>query len=148
MLQNKKKAPTLAEFKVLLKENKLKATPQRIAVHKAMLHLGHASADMVQEEIYKTGKDKVTVATVYNILTGLSELGIYHHRLSATNKMFFDVNTFKHIHMYDIVNNEFKDVIDDELIEIVENRLLSKNLKGYDIDNIDIQIICRPESKK
>ena len=35
----------------LLKKNGLKATPQRLAVHEAMTHLGHASADQVAELI-------------------------------------------------------------------------------------------------
>ena len=39
-------APTLDEFKVLLRNKNLKATPQRVAVHESMLSIGHASADM------------------------------------------------------------------------------------------------------
>ena len=36
-------------FKSVLKRHSLKATPQRLAVHEAMLSLGHASADQVCE---------------------------------------------------------------------------------------------------
>ena len=36
------KCPTLEEFKQLLKKHSLKATPQRLAVHEAMIVLGHA----------------------------------------------------------------------------------------------------------
>ena len=70
-------------FKTSLKRHGLKATPQRLAVHEAMMKLGHASADMVTEEIRKNGTTKVTVASVYNILSNLALLGIYDHRLSA-----------------------------------------------------------------
>jgi len=38
------KAPSIEEFKSLLKGNGLKVTPQRLAVHEAMLRLGHACA--------------------------------------------------------------------------------------------------------
>lgn len=143
-MEKNNKAPTIEDFRKLLKQNGLKITPQRIAVHEAMLKLGHASADMVTDEILNAKKVKVTVASVYNILTQISLLGIYHHRLSDNNKMYFDVNTFKHFHLYDTVNHTFADVIDDELYEQIENKLLSRRFKGYKIDGIDVQILAHP----
>ena len=145
---NTHRCPNLEEFKVILKKHSLKATPQRLAVHQAMTVLGHASADMVTDEIKKEGTAKVTVASVYNILTHLAMLGVYHYRLSANNKMYFDVNTFKHIHFYDKANHEFKDVIDDELIRIIESHLCRKRVKGYKIEGFDIQLIGHPTRKK
>lgn len=145
---NTHKCPNLEEFKVILKKHELKATPQRLAVHEAMMSLGHASADMVTEAIKEKGAAKVTVASVYNILTHLAMLGVYHYRLSANNKMYFDVNTFKHIHFYDQANHMFKDVIDDELVSIIESHLSRKRVKGYKIENFDIQLIGRPTRKK
>mgnify|MGYP003294708541 CR=1 FL=1 len=145
---NTHRCPNLEEFKAILKKHSLKATPQRLAVHQAMTVLGHASADMVTDEIKKKGTAKVTVASVYNILTHLAMLGVYHYRLSANNKMYFDVNTFKHIHFYDKANHEFKDVIDDELIRIIESHLCRKRVKGYKIEGFDIQLIGHPTRKK
>lgn len=145
---NTHRCPNLEEFKAILKKHSLKATPQRLAVHQAMTVLGHASADMVTDEIKKEGTAKVTVASVYNILTHLAMLGVYHYRLSANNKMYFDVNTFKHIHFYDKANHEFKDVIDDELIRIIESHLSRKRVKGYKIEGFDIQLIGHPTRKK
>jgi Fe2+ or Zn2+ uptake regulation protein len=138
------KAPDLDKFRTLLKKYNLKVTPQRLAVHEAMLALGHASADMVTEYIITRGKAKVTVASVYNILSQLTLLGIYNHRMSANNKMYFDVNTFKHFHLYDTVNNCYTDVIDEDLQKIIEDRLLNKHYKGYKVDDIDVQILCHP----
>jgi Fur family peroxide stress response transcriptional regulator len=138
------KAPDLDKFSTLLKKYNLKVTPQRLAVHEAMLALGHASADMVTEYIITRGKAKVTVASVYNILSQLTLLGIYNHRMSANNKMYFDVNTFKHFHLYDTVNNCYTDVIDEDLQKIIEDRLLNKHYKGYKVDDIDVQILCHP----
>ena len=105
----------IEHFKNILKSHSLKATPQRLAVHEAMLKLGHASADMVTEEIQKSSGTKVTVASVYNILTSMAMLGIYHHRLSSNNKMYFDVNTFRHFHIYDCENHQYRDVVDNDL---------------------------------
>ena len=48
---NTHKCPNLEEFKEILRKHSLKATPQRLAVHEAMMELGHASADMVTEMI-------------------------------------------------------------------------------------------------
>lgn len=142
------RCPNIEEFKKILKKHALKATPQRLAVHEAMMALGHASADMVTEKIRIKGDTKVTVASVYNILTHLAMLGVYDYRLSANNKMYFDVNTFKHIHLYDHDNHLFKDVIDDELIDLIEAHLGRKRFKGYKIEGIDIQLIGRPTRKK
>jgi Fe2+ or Zn2+ uptake regulation protein len=136
------------DFKLLLKKHSLKATPQRLAVHEAMLSLGHASADMVTEAISEKGEAKVTVASVYNILTNMAMLGIYDFRHSANNKMYFDVNTFKHMHLYDQENHIFKDVIDDELITLIESHLSRKRIRGYKIQSIDIQLIGRPTKKR
>jgi Fe2+ or Zn2+ uptake regulation protein len=138
----------MEEFKQLLKKHSLKATPQRLAVHEAMMSLGHACADMVTESIKEKGTAKVTLASVYNILTHMAMLGIYHYRLSANNKMYFDVNTFKHIHFYDKDNHTFRDVIDDELVQIIESHLSRKRVRGYKIDSFDIQLIGRPTRKK
>ena len=135
-------------FKTDLKRHGLKATPQRLAVHQAMMKLGHASADMVTDEIKKNGATKVTVASVYNILTNLALLGIYDHRMSSNNKMYFDVNTFKHLHIYDCENHEYSDDIDEELLDLVEKHLTRRKFKGYRIEDIDIQLIGRPTRRK
>lgn len=137
----------MENFKSALKRYSLKATPQRLAVHEAMLKLGHASADMVAEEL-SNSNTKVTIASVYNILTQLALLGIYDHRMSSNNKMYFDVNTFRHIHIYDCENHLYKDVMDDELLDIVESHLGKRRFRGYKIDHIDIQLVGRPSKKK
>jgi Fe2+ or Zn2+ uptake regulation protein len=145
---NTHKCPTIEEFKNILKKHSLKATPQRLAVHEAMISLGHACADMVTEAIKEKGSAKVTLASVYNILTHMAMLGVYNYRLSANNKMYFDVNTFKHIHFYDQDNHVFRDVIDDELVAMIESHLNKKRIKGYKVESIDIQLVGRPTKKK
>ena len=145
---NTHKCPTIEEFKNILKKHSLKATPQRLAVHEAMISLGHACADMVTEAIKEKGSAKVTLASVYNILTHMAMRGVYNYRLSANNKMYFDVNTFKHIHFYAQDNHVFRDVIDDELVAMIESHLNKKRIKGYKVESIDIQLVGRPTKKK
>ena len=145
---NTHKCPTIEEFKNILKKHSLKATPQRLAVHEAMISLGHACADMVTEAIKEKGSAKVTLASVYNILTHMAMLGVYNYRLSANNKMYFAVNTFKHIHFYDQDNHVFRDVIDDELVAMIESHLNKKRIKVYKVESIDKQLVGRPTKKK
>jgi len=145
---NQQKPVDLKEFKAILKRHGLKATPQRIAVHEAMLKLGHASADMVEDDIHAAGTTKVTAASVYNILSQLALLGVYDHRLSSNNKMYFDVNTFRHIHVYDSENNTYRDLVDNELMDAVYEKVGRKRFRGYSVENIDIQIVVRPTKRK
>lgn len=138
-----KTAPDVETFRSILKGKGLKATPQRIAVHEAMLNLGHASADMVVEKLSLEGVD-VTVSSVYNILSTLADLKIYGRRTSSNNKMYFDVNTFRHFHLYNYVDNEYKDIIDEELANLIESHFKGRRFRGLKVDFIDVQIICRP----
>lgn len=135
-------------FRKFLKKNGLKATPQRLAVHRAMTSLGHASADMVTLQLEEEGKDFITKASVYNILRELAQLGLYGYRMSRANKMFFDVNAFEHPHVYDLENHVFRDIMDDDLVSIVDDFLGRKKFKGYTIEGIDIQILVKPTRRR
>lgn len=137
----------MTEFREFLKKAGLKATPQRIEVHRAMLELGHASADMVVQNILDSGNAEVTMASVYNTLSNLAELGVYSHRTSSNNKMYFDVNVGDHIHFYDSCGNSYQDVKDNNLLDLVKTHLKGRRFKGYKVDSIDIQIIGHPTNK-
>ena len=146
--QNIKNHTNIEQFKSLLKKHSLKATAQRLAVHEAMMQLGHASADMVTDAIRKKGETKVTVATVYNILSQLALLGIYDYRMSANNKMYFDINTFPHIHIYDREAHHYRDLMDDELLSMIQDRLRHKRFRGFKVEHIDIQLVGVSSKKK
>ena len=142
-----RKAPDMETFKALLRRHSLKATPQRMAVHEAMLAKGHASADAVRDWITQNSAVRITAPSVYNILSQLALLGIYHHRLSANNKMYFDVNTDRHIHLYDVRNNTYRDILDDELMDLIDAKLSRRRFRGYKVEGVDIQILCKPTRK-
>ena len=139
--------PTLDEFRTRLKRHGLKATRQRLEVHEAMMALSHASADMVTEEIARRGVVRVTVASVYNILSQLADLKIYSRRLSSNSKMYFDINNYRHIHLYDRESHKFRDLMDEELMELVQSHLKRRKFKGFTVEDIDIQLIARPTRK-
>ncbi len=148
MQTSSKDVMDIDKFVRTLKAHSLKVTPQRIAVHNAMIELEHASADMVRDYINRNSQTAVTIASVYNILTQLALFGFYRHRLSADNKMYFDVRSSNHIHLYDSVNNVYQNVFDAELISDVTARLKHHRFKGYKMDYVDILIMCHPTRRR
>ena len=138
----------MQEFRTMLRRHNLKATRQRLAVHEVMMDLVHASADMVREELALRGGAQVTVGSVYNILTQLSDCHIYNRRLSTGGKMFFDAINSPHIHLYDRENNTYRDLVNDDLQELVMTHLRRRRFKGYTLEGVDIQFIARPTNRK
>ena len=147
MVRQKHPIPTLDDFRTHLRRHNLKATRQRLAVHEAMMELEHASADMVREKLTERGTT-VTTASVYNILSQLADYRIYGRRLSATNKMFFDVDASRHLHLYDRENHCYRNLVDEQLALLVNTQLKRRKFKGFTIEDIDIQIIAKPTKKK
>lgn len=143
-----RKAPDLDKFRKLLKDKSLKETPQRLAVHGAMMVLVHASADMVAEYLALNSDVGISLPSVYNVLTGLADAGIYARRMSSNNKMYFDVNTGRHVHLYDKRNNVYRDLEDDGLLSLVEAHFKGRRFKGYKLEGVDIQLICRPSRNR
>lgn len=135
-------------FIARLKAHDLKATPQRIAVHEAMVELGHANAAQVSEFIERKGETKITLASIYNILCQLAVLGIYSYRNSASNKMYFDVNTRKHVHLYDKQTDTYVDVDDEELCSQIDSYIKKKRFRGYKVEGYDLNILCHPSGRK
>lgn len=136
------------EIVPVLKAHGLKATPQRLAVHQAMISLGHASADQVADFINRNNSTKITTASIYNVLYQFCELGIYAPRHSGNNKMYFDVNTCPHIHLYDKENDSYMDVMDEELIAFIDEHLRKKRIKGYKFEGFELNIVARQRKKK
>lgn len=148
MIKPEHREKELDKFRGRLEKVRLKATSQRIAIHEAMMDLGHASADMVCEWLKNNSDTKVTLASVYNNLAQLALLQIYGYRMSANNKMYFDVTVKPHFHMYDCINHTYKDINDEKLYSELIEKIGTKRFRGYKIDNIDIQFVVRPSKKK
>ncbi len=132
----------MLNIKEKIHKSGLKATPQRIAIYQAMNKLGHASADMLADELNGVFPS-LTVATIYNVLESFVEKGLLVRRCSSNNKMYFDINTHEHAHLYDVQTNTHIDYSDPELMKIVENYIKSKDgqLANFKVSSIDIQLI-------
>ena len=129
-------------IKEKIQQTGLKATPQRIAVYKEMQNLGHACADMVAENL-KESFPSLTVATIYNVLDSFVEVGLLVKRFSSINKMYFDVNTYDHVHIYDEQMNAYKDYNDPVLVKMVTDYLNNVEIPNFKFRTVDIQILGR-----
>lgn len=139
--------PDILQFKRLLRDKNLKATPQRMAVHEAMSALGHASAEDVSQWIAEQGEVRVSPASVYNILSLLADLGIYARCSGRGGKKVFDVRAKQHFHLYDTRNEAWRDLEDPTLLSLMEAQLKGRRFRGYRIEGFELQLLCRPTRK-
>jgi Fur family peroxide stress response transcriptional regulator len=123
-----------------IKEAGLKATPQMLAIYESMRKLGHASVDMVIEDL-KNSFPTLTVATIYNVLESFVNTGLLTRRFSSNNKMYFDVNVYEHAHFYDQEENSYMDFHDPELVRLVMDYLSTKQIEKFDVKTVDIQLV-------
>jgi len=136
--------PDIIQFKRLLRDHGLKATPQRTAVHEAMSALVHAGADDVAAWIAERGSVRISPASVYNILTLFAELGLYGRRSGRSGKMVFDARTGPHLHLYDTQSESWRDLEDEALMEWMEAHFKGRRFRGYRIDGFEVQLLCHP----
>lgn len=129
------------QVRTRLNEHGLKATPQRIRVYKAMCRIGHAAADSVYQEL-GAERGAMTLATVYNVLESLTEAGLLVRRPSFSNKMFFDVETAPHFHLYRQDTGQMTDFPDPALQQALEDRIRERMPEGLSFDGVEIQILC------
>ena len=131
-------------FEDTLRKHNLKVTPQRIAVYEALVSLGHASADEVASHIAGQAKSKVSVASVYNILTQLTALNLCRNRLTMGGKMVFDITTRRHLHLYNTMEDSLIDYPDEELMRRIDELVAGKRFRGFKVEGIEVNILVHP----
>lgn len=149
-MARRKTAPILSEeeLKEVLAARGLKATAQRVAVHRAMCALEHAGPDEVASFIKKELGVSVSTASIYNILSQFADCGIYSRRMGQGGVMQFDAVRDNHVHLYDRTTGEHININDDGLLSLIESNLKGRRFKGYKMEYIDVQIVCRPTRRK
>jgi len=140
--------PDMMQFRRMLRDKGLKATPQRLAVHEAMRSLGHAAADEVAAYLSSRGETHVSSASVYNILSLLADLKIYERRSGQAGKMVFDVRSGRHFHLYDTRNQTWRDLEDEEMMNWLEAHFKGRRFRGYKLDGFEVQLLCHPSRNK
>ena len=114
-----------AIFTEMLREKKLKITPQRIAILEELEKNGHSSVDDIFNGI-KPKVPSVSLATVYKNILALQGVNILRSVKTPTHKQKYEINAKPHIHLF---------------CKICEN------LEDFTLDTRDFQEYCKNESK-
>lgn len=127
----------------VLTENDLKITPQRVVVLEALMELkNHPSADSVKEYVQKRNPN-IAIGTVYNILETFCEKKIIRKVKTERDFMRYDVEMHRHHHIYCEECDTIENYFDDELDQLLHNYFKKKEIKNFDIKEINLQIIGR-----
>ncbi|MAC40775.1 MAG: transcriptional repressor [Pelagibacterales bacterium] len=120
----------------MLKEANLRPTKQRVSLVANIYKYGnrHVSAESLHKEILDTG-DNVSLATVYNTLHHLTNLGFLRQVKINERQNYFDTNITDHHHFFDKSNNSLIDISKD-LIKIQGIPTPPKNKIVSDIELI------------
>mgnify|MGYP006087075239 FL=1 len=100
----------------VLKEAKLRPTKQRVTLISNIYKYGnrHVNAESLHKEILDTG-EKVSLATVYNTLHNLTNLGFLRQVKVNSSQNYFDTNITAHHHFFDQSNNSLIDIDKDRI---------------------------------
>lgn len=131
----------LLEIKNSLKEKGLKVTPQRLAIYEAVLELkNHPAADDIIGYI-RQNHPGISTATVYKVLEALVESGLVKKVKTDRDIMRYDAMTGNHHHLYCAHSDRIEDYLDDELSKMLQEYFSKKEIPGFKIEEIKLQII-------
>ena len=121
------------EIESRLKDKGVQPTVQRIAICKhIMCDADHPTAEQIHQWAEKH-LAKVSLATVYNTLNTLVEVGLIREfRFGHSDKVIYDCNTDDHFHFFDQETKELYDISPDSIK--VDVKLKNK----FQINGIDI----------
>lgn len=130
-----------------LKESGVRITPQRHAVLEYLLNSTiHPTAD----DIYKSLEGKfpnMSVATVYNNLRVLREVGLVRELTYGDSSSRFDCNTSDHYH---IICNSCGKIVDFHYPSLDEVEALAQQVTGFKVSHHRMELygVCEECQKK
>lgn len=122
------------------KEKGLKITPQRIAILEAIYTLNNHPT--VEEIVTYIRKDNPNIAkgTVYKVLDTLEENQLVKKVKTDKEVMRYDGVIKNHHHLYCSECDLIEDYYDEELDKLLENYFKNKNIEGFKMEGIVLQI--------
>jgi len=121
----------------------LKVTPQRVAVMKAFSgYHEHPTAEKIIE-LVRVNHPSISNATVYKTLETLVAKGVLRKVKTDRGIMRYDPIVEDHHHLYCAESDRIEDYFDDDLDNILDNYFKSRNIPGFRIEDIKLQIIGR-----
>ncbi len=134
--------------KRILAENRLKATPQRIAVLEMLLFTtDHPDAEMIFNYLHERHLS-VSQATIYKTLEVFSRKGIVKKVHTDKDPVRYDPVRERHHHLYSAESDRIEDYIDSELDRILDEYMKGKDIPGFEVEDIRLQITGRFINKK
>jgi Fur family peroxide stress response transcriptional regulator len=124
----------------MLKTAGLKVTPQRMAVLEAVYKAGpHPTADKIIDYVQKISPG-IAKGTVYNVLGVLVDKKLIKRVKTDKDIMHYDGILEKHHHLYCLSSDRIEDFVDDELDQLLLSYFKRKNIPGFRIEEIKLQI--------
>lgn len=129
------------DISVKLIEKGLKVTPQRIAILEAIIKLNnHPTAENIVEFI-RQNHPNISVATVYKVLDAFVENQLIKRVTTEKDVMRYDAIMEKHHHICCSDSDRIEDFVDEELNELLSKYFENKQIHGFKIEDIKLQII-------
>jgi Fur family transcriptional regulator, peroxide stress response regulator len=128
-------------FRNKLIEKRLKVTPQRITILKAIVKLNnHPTAENIIEYIRKNHPN-IAIATVYKVLDALVKNDLIQKVMTERDIMRYDAAMESHHHLYCSESDRIEDYNDNDLNELLEKYFEIKGIPDFKIEDIKLQII-------
>jgi Fur family peroxide stress response transcriptional regulator len=121
----------------------LKVTPQRVAIVKALLEIGHPTAEEVYEAVKKE-HPYISLATVYRTLKTLSRSGLVKELCLPNGATRYDSNIKPHVNIVCVGCGRIVDY-ESEDVEGVVSRIADKiKTSGYKVlgFRLDVDVYC------
>lgn len=119
----------------------LKVTPQRVAVLETIKKLNnHPTAENIIEHIRQTHPN-IATGTVYKVLDVLTDHRLINRVKTERGIMRYDAVMEKHHHLYSAESDRIEDYTDRKLDKMLEEYFLKKDIPGFAVENIRLQII-------
>ncbi len=128
------------DIRELFAEKGLKITPQRIAILEAIYNLNnHPTVEEITHQIRKNNPN-IATGTVYKVLDTLVENDLITKVKTDKDIMRYDGVIKKHHHLYCSECDLIEDYEDEELDELLRNYFKNKNIEGFKMEDIVLQI--------
>ena len=128
------------KIKNKLTQSGLKVTPQRMVILEAIYNLkNHPTAENIIEYIKKMHPN-IATGTVYKVLGGLVDHQLIKRVKTEKDIMRYDGIMENHHHLYCKESDVINDYIDEELDDLLQNYFQKKNIPGFKIEDIVLQI--------
>jgi Fur family peroxide stress response transcriptional regulator len=124
-----------------LRSANLKVTPQRLAIYEAIYELGnHPTVEQIITYI-KNSYPNIATGTVYSALETFVARGLIRKVKTENDLMRYDAMLTRHHHLYCADSDKIEDYVDNKLDALLIKYFKNKNIPGFSIKDIKLQIV-------